>query len=139
LTPNEVAVRQNLDLVVDHGRPVPGLSAADNLKWGATLGGGAYVWRSGVGVTADGALVYVGGPSLSIVSLANLLATAGAVRGMELDINPDWVNFASYSPSTSKGPASATNGTDLLPTMVGQPNRYFESWWARDFFTLSAR
>ncbi len=139
MTPSVVAVRQNLDLVVDGGQPVPGLSAADNIKWGATLGGSAYVWRSGVGVTADGALVYVGGPSLSIVSLANLLVDAGAVRAMELDINTDWVNFASYSPPTVTGAAAGTNGTDLLPTMVGQPDRYFESWWARDFFTMSAR
>ncbi|MGP8059780.1 MAG: phosphodiester glycosidase family protein [Acidimicrobiales bacterium] len=139
LAPNVVAVRQNLALVVDNGKPVPGLDAADNIKWGATLGGGAYVWRSGVGVTADGALVYVGGPSLSIVSLADVLADAGAVRAMELDINPDWVNFSSYAPPGGTGAAAPTNGTDLLPTMVGQPDRYFESWWARDFFTMSAR
>jgi hypothetical protein len=23
--------------------------------------------------------------------------------------------------------------------MFGAPNRYFQSWWPRDFFTLSAR
>jgi len=139
LTPNVAAVRQNLDLLVDNGQPVPGLDAADTANWGFTLGNKAYVSRSGVGVTADGALVYVGGPSLNIVSLANLLVDAGAVRAMELDINPDWVNFASYSPSSPTGAATPANGTDLLPTMLGQPGRYFQSWWARDFFTMSAR
>ena len=59
---------------------------------GATFGNAVYVWRSGVGVTADGALVYVGGPGLNITDLANLLVRAGAVRAMELDINTTWVN-----------------------------------------------
>jgi hypothetical protein len=97
-----------------------------------------YVWRSGLGVTADGALIYVGGPGLNITDLANLLVRAGAVRGMELDINTTWVNFTSYRPSTPTGRAGATNGTELLPSMAGTPARYFESWWARDFITMSA-
>ncbi len=138
MTPDVVAVRQNLDLLVDHGQPVPGLSATDTTQWGATLGNAVYVWRSGVGVTADGALVYVGGPGLNITDLADLLARAGAVRAMELDINTDWVNFASYTPSMPTGAATPANGADLLPTMVGTPARYFDSWWARDFITMSA-
>ena len=58
------------------------------------MGNAIYVWRSGIGITADGALVYVGGPGLNITDLANLLVRAGAVRAMELDINTDWVNFS---------------------------------------------
>ncbi len=136
--PDIASVRQNLDLLVDGGRPVSGLNASDTTRWGATLGDQIYVWRSGVGVTADGALVYVGGPGLNITSLADLLVRAGAVRAMELDINTDWVNFASYSPATPTGAASAANGTDLLPDMVGTPSRYFTTWWSRDFFAMSA-
>jgi hypothetical protein len=138
MTPEVVAVRQNLELLVDNGQPVPGLNAADTTQWGETLGNAVYVWRSGVGITADGALVYVAGPGLSITDLADLLARAGAVRAMELDINTDWVHFASYTPSTPTGAATPANGADLLPTMVGTPARYFESWWARDFITMSA-
>jgi hypothetical protein len=141
MTPQVVSVRQNLDLLVDNGKPVPGLNGNDNYKWGATLGGAVYVSRSAVGITRDGALVYVGGPSLNITDLANLLVRAGAVRGMELDINSDWVNFATFNPPTPTGLASPANGTDLLPLadMSGPPTRYFVSWWARDFFTMSAR
>ncbi|MGO9456245.1 MAG: phosphodiester glycosidase family protein [Acidimicrobiales bacterium] len=139
MTSDVVSVRQNLDLLVDNGQPVPGLNAADTTQWGFTLGNQVYVWRSGLGVTADGALVYVGGPGLNITDLANLLVRAGAVRGMELDINTTWVNFSSYDPSTAAGQASAGNGTELLTTMAGSPGRYFESWWARDFITMSAR
>jgi len=139
LTPDVVSVRQNLDLIVDGGQPVPGLNANDTTRWGATLGNQVYVWRSGVGVTADGALVYVGGPDLNITDLANVLVRAGAVRGMELDINTDWVSFSSYAPAGPAAPATPANGTDLLATMVGTPARYFESWWSRDFITMSAR
>lgn len=139
MTSDVVAVRQNLDLVVDGSEPVPGLNANDTTHWGYTLGNRVYVWRSGVGVTADGALVYVAGPYLNITDLANVLVRAGAVRAMELDINPDWVNFSTYSPTTPSGLAAPGNGTDLLSTMAGTPQRYFESWWSRDFFTMSGR
>ena len=139
MSPSVVAVRQNLVLLVDGGHPVSGLLANDTAKWGYTLGNKVFVWRSGVGVTADGALVYVGGPDLNITDLADVLARAGAVRAMELDINTDWVNLATFDPAGGAGAATATNGTDLLPTMAGMPNRYFASWWARDFVTMSAR
>ncbi|MGH9108824.1 MAG: phosphodiester glycosidase family protein, partial [Acidimicrobiales bacterium] len=140
MTPSVVSVRQNLDLIVTGGRPVPGLSEAGNRAWGATLGGGVFVPRSGLGVTADGALVYVGGPGLSITTLADLLVRAGAVRAMEMDINNTWVNFAAYAPPTPTGVATPRVGTDLLSghAMAGTPSRYFQSWWRRDFITMSA-
>jgi hypothetical protein len=136
--PRVVSVRQNLDLVVDNGQPVPGLNAADTTRWGTTLGNQVYVWRSGLGVTSDGALVYVGGPGLNITDLADILARSGAVRGMELDINTDWVNLSAYQPSTATGAATPANGTELLPGMTGAPGRYLQPWWARDFITMSA-
>src|SRR5579863_8569509 len=139
MTPDVVAVRQNLDLIVDGGAPVPGLNANDTTRWGFTLHNLVYVWRSGVGVTADGALVYVGGPDLNITDLAAVLARAGAVRAMELDINTDWVNLATYAPPAPTGLADSTNGTSLLSTMSGGPGRYFEPWWSRDFITMSDR
>jgi hypothetical protein len=138
LTPDVVSVRQNLDLIVDGSQPVPGLNASDTTRWGATLGDQIYVYRSGLGETATGALVYVGGPGLNITDLANLLVRAGAVRAMELDINTDWVNYSYYTPATPYGPATPANGTLLLPQMTGGPGRYFESYWARDFFTMSS-
>lgn len=139
MSPDVVSVRQNLDLLVSGGRPVPGLSSTTTTKWGATLGNAVYVWRSGVGVTADGALVYVGGPGLNITDLAEILARAGCVRAMEMDINTTWVNFTAYKPATPDGQANGANGTELLPQMAGTAARYFQTWWARDFFTMSAR
>jgi hypothetical protein len=139
MTSQVIAVRQNLTLLVDGGRPVSGLNAYDTSAWGSTLGGIPDVWRSGLGVTPDGALVYVSGPSLEITQLAALLVRAGCVRAMTLDMNPDWTVFAAYSPPTPQAPAAPANGADLLPGMVQQPYTFFESWWARDFVTMSAR
>ncbi len=130
-------VRQNLALIVNDGAPVPGLNANDNHQWGNTLGGAVQVWRSGVGVTADGALVYVAGTGLSIVDLANVLARAGAVRAMELDINTDWVNFSSFNAPLGVA-ASPANGTDLTYDEATSPSRYF-SPLSRDFITVSVR
>ncbi len=132
------SVRQNLVLLVDGGRVAPSVSDANSAQWGATVGGGLYVWRSALGVAANGALVYVGGPGLDISDLANIMVRAGAVRAMELDINVDWVNYSIYQPSTPNGLATPANGTTLLPNMTGGTGRYFASWWARDFITMSA-
>lgn len=139
MTRDVIAVRQNLTLLVDGGRPVPGLDGLDHSAWGATVGGVPAVWRSGLGVTRNGALVYAMGPELEITQLAALLVRAGCVRAMTLDMNPDWTVFATYRPVTGASLASAANGTSLLPGTVQGPSTFFESWWARDFLTMSAR
>jgi Phosphodiester glycosidase len=141
MTPDVVSVRQNLDLIVSDAKPVPGLDQADNKRWGATLGGSAYVWRSAMGITANGAVVYVAGPGMSITALADILVRAGAIRGMELDINADWVQYSIYSPPAGQ-PASPANGVPLMSSMAAGsqgPSRYFQTWWVRDFFTMSAK
>jgi hypothetical protein len=133
--PDVASARQNLLLIVDGGQPAPGLDTDSNAKWGATLGNKVLVWRSGVGVTANGALVYAGGNSLSISMLANVLARAGAVRAMELDINSAWVDFFSYQPP---GPTGTPTGTKLLPDMSGSSGRYLGDN-SRDFFAIFRR
>lgn len=138
MTPNVVAVRQNLTLLVENGRPVAGLDPADTKVWGVALNGVVNTPRSGLGITANGALIYVSGP-MNIVDLAQILVRAGAVRAMTLDMNPFWPVFATFSPSTANGLASAANGRDLLSTMYQPPGRFYEAAYNRDFITLSAK
>jgi hypothetical protein len=95
-------------------------------------------WRSGAGVTANGALVYVAGPALDPLQLAQLLVRAGVVRGMELDINPSWPVFATYAPPVG-APAGPSNGSSMPPAADQGPATFFEASWARDFITMSAR
>ena len=52
--------RQNLPLIVNHGRPNPNLS--DGPEWGFTLGNAIRVWRSAVGIDRRGNLIYVAAP-----------------------------------------------------------------------------
>lgn len=138
MTSNVVAVRQNLTLLVEKSRPVRGLNPADTASWGSALGQVVNTWRSGLGVTRNGALVYVVG-QMNIVDLAEILVRAGAVRAMTLDMNPFWTVFATFSPRSTTGLASAANGKDLLATMEQPPGRFFESWDNRDFITMSLK
>ena len=89
-------VRQNLRLLVDHGKVAANASSDVMSNWGATLGGGYYVWRSGIGMTRDGRVVYVYGSALNAQDLGLLLQRAGAVEGMQMDINPAWMKFDYY-------------------------------------------
>ncbi|HJZ29443.1 MAG TPA: hypothetical protein VJ370_24445, partial [Streptosporangiaceae bacterium] len=59
MTSNVVGVRQNLKLIVDHGRVPASVNQDVEANWGATLGGGYYVWRSGIGITRDGRIIFV--------------------------------------------------------------------------------
>ena len=89
-----VAVRQNLGMLVDGGQPTAACASPGN--WGGSVAGVATA-RSGVGIDAKGGLVWAGG-GLSPNDLARALVAGGAVRGMQLDINPAWVNFNVYAP-----------------------------------------
>ena len=147
MSPGVVAVRQNLVPLVAGGEPTPQASSPDWESWGATCGvtscsstvpGIENQWRSGAGITADGALVYSAGPGLTPLQLAQLLVRAGVVRGMELDINPNWPVFATYDPSTPNGLAGSSNGSSLQPSSVQNATTFFNPGWARDFITMSA-
>ena len=129
MTPDVVAVRQNLVPLVAGGQPTA--QAADWQAWGATCGvsscastvqGIENQWRSGAGITADGALVYTAGPGLTPLQVAQLLAQAGVIRGMELDINPNWPVFATYDPATPNGLAAPLNAA-LSSRAVCRPPR----------------
>ena len=129
--PADVAfARQNLPLIVSGGRPNPNLS--DGPEWGATLGNAIRVWRSGVGVTARGDLVYAAANDQTVASLADILIHAGAVRAMELDINSYWTTFISY------GAPGALSPVSLLPDMSRAPTRYLTPD-DRDFFAIYSR
>jgi hypothetical protein len=135
MSPAIASVRQNLDLLVDNGQNLAAGDVNDTQRWGATLGGGVYVWRSGLGVDTHGNLIYVGGPGLNITTLADVLVKAGAVRAMELDINTSWVSFFTYIGGDATGPIT---GVKLLDNMERSPGSYL-SGNSRDFVAMFAR
>jgi hypothetical protein len=134
LGPDIVSVRQNLALLVDHGQLSPNLDKNVLSKWGWTLKNAHYVWRSGVGVTNTGDLVFVAGDALSVQSLAELLQRAGAERAMELDINSEWISYMWYTPG-----ATPTSPVPIKLLPFARPaDRYFKPA-SRDFFAVYVR
>jgi hypothetical protein len=128
-------VRQNLKLLVDRGKVAADANSDVMSNWGATLGGGYYVWRSGIGITKDGRVVYVYGSALNAQDLGLLLQRAGAVEGMQMDINPAWMKFDYYQ--AGGNPADPTP-KPLLPTQYASPYSYYTPS-TRDFTAVYAR
>jgi hypothetical protein len=135
MTPDVVGVRQNLRPIVEHGQIPATVDQNVQSSWGATLGGGYYVWRSGIGMTSTGQVIFVYGPALDVRSLASLLKRAGCVEAMELDINPDWTNFMYYKPGHHPADPTPVN---LLPDQVQPAARYY-ALANRDFTAVFAR
>ena len=132
--PDVTGVRQNLSLLVDHGTVMVDAGAGSSAKWGITISNAYFVPRSGVGMTADGNIVYVGGADLSVLTLAQLLKAAGAVYGMELDINKSWVSFMNYSPGSDPSSPTPTKAWDFEQAA----NRYYQAS-DRDFVSVFMR
>jgi hypothetical protein len=135
MTPGVVGVRQNLRPIVRGGQVPASVNSNVETSWGATLGGGYYVWRSGIGVTKDGRVIFVYGPALNVRDLAELLRRAGCVTAMQLDINPDWMSFMYYLPRHHRADPTPVN---LLPDQLQPADRYY-SLANRDFTAVFAR
>ena len=82
------SVLQNQYLLINHGVAAANLATCIISCWGVTVGNLTTVPRSGLGITARGQLVWAAGEQLSPTGLADALVNAGAVRAIELDINP---------------------------------------------------
>ena len=122
--------KQNLPPIVYEGRLNPNLS--DGPEWGATVNNAVRVWRSGLGVDRRGNLIYAVANYQTVGSLAEILQRAGAVRGLELDINEDWVSFIAYRHPGAGEPSQ------LLPEIYRPSDRYLTPD-ERDFFAVYAK
>ena len=133
MSPHVVAVRQNLELIVDHGKVVDGLTSNRDGRWGSSLNQLQYTWRSGLGVDAAGNVIFVAGNGLTLKTLALALHSAGAQTAMELDIHTGKVAFSAWAPATPGGPVHPQK---LLPAMPSAADRYLAPD-QRDFFYLT--
>ncbi|MGI8864237.1 MAG: hypothetical protein ACR2JH_07545 [Solirubrobacteraceae bacterium] len=127
------AVRQNLGLLIDGGRVPSSVDTCIKVCWGDPLHEQPIVARSGLGITAGGQLVWAAGHDLSVRALADALAGAGAVRAMELDINPRWVAGYVYAHARRD-----TAPVPLVPGQTGIPGQFLQPYF-RDFFSVIAR
>lgn len=132
-SPDMLAWRQNGPLVIQHGkinRRVYNNSAQD---WGYTIRALMPTWRSGVGLSADGkTLYYFCGPSLTIEALAKSMLDAGVDNGIQLDINPYWVDFIAVRSRVTKLVLAP-----LFPNAMKQNIDRFLGSYSRDYFYLT--
>ena len=107
--PNVAWSRQSLAPIVWNGRLNPALNTDPNsYQWGYTLDHVGLVWRTGIGIDRRGNLIFVAASDQTVISLAQILQHVGAVRAMELDINPEWHTLITYTHAQGR----------LVPTMV---------------------
>ncbi len=86
------AIRQNGPYLVDNGVVTSYVEEGPD-TWGRTTTNNMYTWRSGLGITRNGNLIYAVGNSLVPQTLARALVDAGAYKAIQLDINPPWIKF----------------------------------------------
>lgn len=133
--PGIAAVRQNLKLLIHNGVISPAVAKANASAWGTTVGNLKYVWRSAIGIRPDGSVVSVVGPAMDIQSLANILQRAGVANAMELDINPDWTNYITYT-----HPSHGVAVPSALPPPDPHINPYrYQHPSSRDFVSVLPR
>jgi hypothetical protein len=128
---NVAWARQSLPLIINRGQLNPDLSLGT--EWGYTLGNAVRVWRTGLGIDRHGNLIYVAANYQTVITLAEILKRAGAVRAMELDINPEWYTLITYRHTHHQ----------LVPTQVAynyqQPSTRYLVPDDRDFFAVYRR
>jgi Phosphodiester glycosidase len=116
---NVAWARQSLTPIVWNGKLNPLLDTDPNSpQWGYTLGGVTRVWRTAVGIDQRGNVIYVVANDQTVISIAQILVHAGAVRGMEFDINPEWHTLITYTHQHGLAP------TMVEPQPMQSPDRY---------------
>lgn len=123
-------IRQNCPILIENGQ-VFAQNEYNKKLWGRTFNSDIYTWRSGIGITKDGNLIYAVGNNLGPESLATALQMGGAVNAIQLDINPFWVRFNIFEPNGSGGYSTSTLLKGLKDGSAGYLNGY-----EKDFFFL---
>jgi hypothetical protein len=90
------------------------------------------VWRTGVGIDRHGNLIYAAADYQTAASIAGVLIHAGAVRAIELDINPEWPTLITY------GTGGIDTASKIVPNGMQPTNRYLVPD-DRDFFAVYRR
>ena len=131
-SPAVLGVRQNLKLIVVHGAIPASVNQNVESQWGAPLGGGHYVWRSGIGITRDGRVIFAYGPALSVSTLAGLLQRARGDGGHAIGHQPrlDVLHVLQASPQHLRpdpGEPPAHSARARGPLLLGQQPRLHRS------------
>lgn len=123
-------IRQNCPMLIDNGA-ITVTNQRDKEFWGRLAAGTVdiYTWRSGIGLTAKGNLIFAVGNNLTPLTLAAALKSAGAVNAIQLDINPIWVRFNIFEPNGAGKYISTTLTKDLQ-----DGSKQYLNGYQKDFF-----
>mgnify|MGYP005848768439 CR=1 FL=1 len=136
-TPDMVSYRQNCPPLIENGQITA--ETGKLTLWGLSVSNQVYLYRSGLGITRDGRLVYVAGKPLSAYTLARALQMAGAVYAMQLDVDEWHVCFITYDVQPGEAGADpVVTGHKLRSDMHGFDG-YFLRPFQLDFFYLTRR
>ncbi len=129
-----IALRQNLAPLVQRGALTASAQTTNWKFWGDPLNENPLTARTGIGLDAQGNLIYVATMTGVLApTLGRALIAAGAVTAMQLDINPYWpILGASANPLHRRGVFSVQ-----LPGAEHNASIY-ETGWGRDFFVALA-
>jgi hypothetical protein len=126
--------RQNGPLIIAHGQVNPHIAENIPQDWGVILNGVTVVWRSGLGISADGrVLYYVAGLRMTLPVLAATMATIGADQAVQLDINTTNVHF-----DTIEAIPAGLRTHPLFNVMKNQHDNRFLEGDPRDYFYITA-
>ena len=128
-------VRQNCPILIENGDVAAG-DPRNKKLWGRLAAGTVdiFTWRSGLGLTKEGNLLFAVGNNLTPTTLAEALKTAGAVNAIQLDINPIWVRFNIFDYIGN----GKYNSTPLTKDLQDGSRQYLNGY-EKDFFYLYAK
>jgi len=127
--------RQTPAYLAMQGQVNPALQYEQFNLWGKSVSGKTAIWRSALGISADGhTLYYAAGEALTAQTLAQALVAAGASDVAELDVNSSFERFLMYAPS-----AGNYSEQVLLGQMIYEPGMYVARPAQRDFFYVTIR
>ena len=129
-------VRQNCPILIEHGE-VTVSDERNKTLWGRLAKGTVdiYTWRSGLGLTKEGNIIFAVGNNLTPQTLADALKMGGAVDAIQLDINPIWVRFNIFEPTDTLGQYTSSTLTKELQ----DGSKEYLQGYSKDFFYLYAR
>lgn len=139
-----LAWRQNNPPLIAKGVVNPEVAkTANTIRWGASINGAVFIWRSGMGMTKGHHwLIYAAGNSLSVATLTEALRAANCDAAMQLDVNASWEQYVTFAarPQTVKVRGQAIElpltGQKLIDQMVAGPALFLVPY-TRDFFYLT--
>lgn len=123
-------IRQNCPILIESGE-LAVTNPVNRSLWGRTITSDIYTWRSGVGITREGNLIFAIGNNLNPETLAIALKMGGAIDAIQLDINPFWVRFTVFNYNENNKYDSS-----VLMKGVYDGAKEFLNGYEKDFFFL---